>query len=109
MRPADPGPYGRLVLDRDGGVERIVEAKDATPDELAITLCNGGIMAVAAAHLFDLIDRLGTNNAKREYYLTDIVAIARGARSRRSTYVELPAEEVHRGQHPRRARRRPRR
>ena len=93
MRPADPGPYGRLVLDADGGVERIVEAKDASPAEFAITLCNGGIMAVAAEHLFELIDRLDTNNAKREYYLTDIVAIARG-RDLAVTYAELAAEEV---------------
>ena len=93
MRPADHTPYGRLVLDKDGGVERIVEAKDATPEEYAITLCNGGIMAVAAEHLFDLIDRLDTNNAKREYYLTDIVALAR-QRDLAVTYAELPAEEV---------------
>jgi bifunctional UDP-N-acetylglucosamine pyrophosphorylase/glucosamine-1-phosphate N-acetyltransferase len=93
MRPADHTPYGRLVLGEDGGVERIVEARDASPEEYAITLSNGGIMAVAAEHLFDLIDRLGTNNAKREYYLTDIVAIARG-RDLAVTYAELPAEEV---------------
>jgi bifunctional UDP-N-acetylglucosamine pyrophosphorylase/glucosamine-1-phosphate N-acetyltransferase len=93
MRPTDPGPYGRLVLDADGGVERIVEAKDASPAEFAITLCNGGIMAVAAEHLFDLVGRLGTNNAKREYYLTDIVAIAR-QRDLAVTYAELAAEEV---------------
>jgi bifunctional UDP-N-acetylglucosamine pyrophosphorylase/glucosamine-1-phosphate N-acetyltransferase len=93
MRPADPGPYGRLVLGSDGNVERIVEARDASPQEAAITLCNGGIMAVAAEHLFDLVDRLDTNNAKREYYLTDIVAIARGL-GLDVTYAELPAEEV---------------
>jgi bifunctional UDP-N-acetylglucosamine pyrophosphorylase/glucosamine-1-phosphate N-acetyltransferase len=93
MRPADPGPYGRLVLDADGGVVRIVEAKDTTQEEAAITLCNGGIMAVAAAHLFDLIDRLGVSNAKQEYYLTDIVGIAR-QRGLKVTFVELPADEV---------------
>ncbi len=93
MRPADPGPYGRLVLGAGGSVERIVEAKDASPAEAAITLCNGGIMAVAAEHLFDLVDRLETNNAKREYYLTDIVAIAR-QRGLAVTHIELPAEEV---------------
>jgi bifunctional UDP-N-acetylglucosamine pyrophosphorylase/glucosamine-1-phosphate N-acetyltransferase len=93
MRPADPSPYGRLVLGADGGVERIVEARDASPAEAAITLCNGGIMAVAAEHLFDLVDRLETNNAKREFYLTDIVAIAR-QRNLRVAYAELPAEEV---------------
>jgi bifunctional UDP-N-acetylglucosamine pyrophosphorylase/glucosamine-1-phosphate N-acetyltransferase len=93
MRPVDPGPYGRLVLGADGGVERIVEAKDASPGEAAIGLCNGGLMAVAAEHLFDLVDRLETNNAKREFYLTDIVGIAR-QRDLAVTYAELPAEEV---------------
>src|SRR5271168_1808330 len=78
MRPADPSPYGRLVLGTDNSVERIVEAKDASPAEATVTLCNGGIMAVAAEHLFDLVDRLENINAKREFYLTDIVGIARG-------------------------------
>jgi bifunctional UDP-N-acetylglucosamine pyrophosphorylase/glucosamine-1-phosphate N-acetyltransferase len=93
MRPTDSGPYGRLVLGADGGVERIVEATDATPEEAAITLCNGGIMAVAAAQLFELVDRLENINAKREFYLTDIVDIAR-RRDLAATCVELPAEEV---------------
>lgn len=93
MRPADHTPYGRLVLGGDGGVERIVEAKDASPDEFAITLCNGGIMAVEARHLFDLVGRLENINAKREFYLTDIVGIAR-SHDLRATYIELPAEEM---------------
>lgn len=93
MRPADPSPYGRLVLDADGTVARIVEARDADPDEAAITLCNGGIMAVAAEHLFDLVDRLEDSNAKHEFYLTDIVGIAR-RRGLPAAHVELPAEEV---------------
>ena len=93
MRPADPGPYGRLVLGAGGSVERIVEARDASAEEAAITLCNGGIMAVAAAQLFDLVGRLENINAKREFYLTDIVGIARG-RDLPTSHVELPAEEV---------------
>jgi bifunctional UDP-N-acetylglucosamine pyrophosphorylase/glucosamine-1-phosphate N-acetyltransferase len=93
MRPADPSPYGRLVLGTDNSVERIVEAKDASPAEATVTLCNGGIMAAAAEHLFDLIDRLETNNAKREYYLTDIVGIAR-QRDLATICIELPAAEV---------------
>jgi bifunctional UDP-N-acetylglucosamine pyrophosphorylase/glucosamine-1-phosphate N-acetyltransferase len=93
MRPADPAPYGRFVLDKGGTVARIVETKDANPEELKITLCNGGIMAVAAQHLFELVDRLENINAKREFYLTDIVGIAR-SRDLASTYIELPAEEV---------------
>ena len=93
FRPADPGPYGRLVLDRDGALVRIVEARDAGPDELAIGLCNGGIMALEAGRAFDLVDRIGNDNAKREYYLTDLVAIAR-AQDLLCRMIELPEEEV---------------
>ena len=93
MRPSDPAPYGRLVLDRDGGLLRIVEARDADPDELGIGLCNGGIMAIDARHAFDLVDRIGNDNKKREFYLTDIVAIAR-AQGLSCRVAELPAEEL---------------
>ena len=58
-------------------LERIVEAKDATEDERAISRCNGGLMAVDAALLRDLIPALSNENAAGEYYLTEIVALAR--------------------------------
>jgi bifunctional UDP-N-acetylglucosamine pyrophosphorylase / glucosamine-1-phosphate N-acetyltransferase len=93
MRPPDPGPYGRLVCDPEGALRHIVEARDAGPEERAIGLCNAGIMSVAAAHLFDLVDALDRNNAKREFYLTDIVAIARG-KGLDCGVVEIPAEEA---------------
>jgi bifunctional UDP-N-acetylglucosamine pyrophosphorylase/glucosamine-1-phosphate N-acetyltransferase len=93
MRPVDPSPYGRFVLDPEGGLDRIVEARDATPEEAAIRLCNGGIMAIDSRHLFDLVDRIGNDNAKREYYLTDIVSLAR-ADGLAARVVELPAEEL---------------
>jgi bifunctional UDP-N-acetylglucosamine pyrophosphorylase/glucosamine-1-phosphate N-acetyltransferase len=93
MRPADPGPYGRVVMGQDGEVLRIVEARDASPEERAIGLCNGGLMAIDSRYAFDLLDRIGNDNAKREYYLTDIVAIARG-QGLSCRVIELPAEEV---------------
>jgi len=93
MRPADPGAYGRLVTTADGALVRIVEARDASPEERAIGLCNAGIMMVAAPHLFDLIDALDRNNAKREFYLTDIVALAR-KRGLSCRTVEIPEEEA---------------
>jgi bifunctional UDP-N-acetylglucosamine pyrophosphorylase / glucosamine-1-phosphate N-acetyltransferase len=93
FRPTDPSPYGRFVLDRDGALERIVEARDAKPEEAAIGLCNGGIMAVDSRLLFALLDRIGNDNVKREYYLTDIVGIAR-ADGLTARVVELPADEV---------------
>ena len=73
---ADPGRYGRLIA-QDDALERIVEFKDATEDERAITLCNSGVICADRAQLFDLIAQVGKDNAAGEYYLTDIVALAR--------------------------------
>jgi bifunctional UDP-N-acetylglucosamine pyrophosphorylase/glucosamine-1-phosphate N-acetyltransferase len=75
--PADPAAYGRLVCGADGGLARIVEARDATAEEAAIGLCNAGIMAFDGARLPALLAEIGTENAKNEYYLTDAVEIAR--------------------------------
>lgn len=77
FRPADATGFGRLVTDAAGQVLRIVEHKDATDAEHAIGLCNSGILAVDGARLFGWLDRLTPNNAQSEYYLTDIVALAR--------------------------------
>lgn len=74
----DPGGYGRLVLDADGSLQAIVEAKDATPDQRAIRLCNSGLMAADATTLFTLLADVGSDNAKGEFYLTDVVMLARG-------------------------------
>jgi bifunctional UDP-N-acetylglucosamine pyrophosphorylase/glucosamine-1-phosphate N-acetyltransferase len=93
MRPADPSPYGRFVLAPDGALERIVEAADATPAEQAIGLVNGGIMVIQAQHLASLLDALDRDNAKGEFYLTDIVRIARRNRLLCRT-VELPVEQL---------------
>lgn len=73
---ADPGRYGRLVMQGDA-LERIVEFKDASEDERAITLCNSGLVACNSSTLFDLIAAVGNENASGEYYLTDIVELAR--------------------------------
>ena len=75
---ADPARYGRLVTQGDV-LDRIVEFKDATPKERAITLCNSGVMAAKASDLFSWIDQVGNSNASGEYYLTDCVGIARSA------------------------------
>jgi bifunctional UDP-N-acetylglucosamine pyrophosphorylase/glucosamine-1-phosphate N-acetyltransferase len=93
FRPADPGPYGRLVA-KAGALERIVEAKDASKAELKIGLCNSGFMAIDGRHLFDLIDRVDDKNAKREFYLTDIVKIAR-KKKLRCAYIEADEAELH--------------
>ncbi|MFY0645679.1 bifunctional UDP-N-acetylglucosamine diphosphorylase/glucosamine-1-phosphate N-acetyltransferase GlmU [Sulfitobacter geojensis] len=74
---ADPARYGRLVMDGQQ-LDRIVEFKDASEDERTITLCNSGVVACNADLLFDLIDAVDNKNASEEYYLTDIVGLARG-------------------------------
>lgn len=79
IRLAEPGGYGRLVLNARGELERIVEALDASQEERAITLCNGGLMAFDGARLFTLLDQIRNDNAKGEYYLTDMVGLARAA------------------------------
>ena len=93
FRAADPGPYGRLIVNKDGALERIVEAREATPAEREVDLCNAGAMAFDGAVLFDLLGRIQPDNAKKEYYLTDIVALAR-ARGRACAVVEAGEAEV---------------
>lgn len=73
---ADPGRYGRLVMN-EGALDRIVEFKDASDQEKAITFCNSGVIAADSETLFQLIDAVSNDNASGEYYLTDIIAIAR--------------------------------
>ncbi|MBS1158167.1 MAG: glmU [Proteobacteria bacterium] len=73
---ANPTGYGRIVRDAAGQVLRIVEEKDATPAEKAITEVNTGIMALPSAKLADWLGRLSNKNAQGEYYLTDVVALA---------------------------------
>ena len=75
----DPAGYGRVVRDGEGEVLAIVEHKDATADQLEITEINSGIMAFEAGFLVDALPRLGNDNAKGEYYLTDLVGLAREA------------------------------
>ncbi len=79
---ADPAKYGRLVVEGDA-LARIVEAKDASPAELSITLCNSGVISADCATLFDLISGVGNDNASGEYYLTDVVerATSKGLRA----------------------------
>jgi bifunctional UDP-N-acetylglucosamine pyrophosphorylase / glucosamine-1-phosphate N-acetyltransferase len=76
FQAADPGRYGRLIATGDA-LERIVEFKDATPQERGVTLCNSGVICADATTLAALVATVGNDNAAGEYYLTDIVAIAR--------------------------------
>lgn len=73
---ADPGRYGRLVT-KGETLEKIVEFKDTTDAERAITLCNSGVIMADCTALFQLIAKVGNENAAGEYYLTDIIGLAR--------------------------------
>lgn len=93
FRPSDPGAYGRIIADADGRIAKMVEYKDASPEERAETLCNSGLMAVRSADLFALLARVGNDNAAGEYYLPDIVMLAAGD-GRTSAVIETDAQEV---------------
>ncbi|WP_031231077.1 bifunctional UDP-N-acetylglucosamine diphosphorylase/glucosamine-1-phosphate N-acetyltransferase GlmU [Asticcacaulis sp. YBE204] len=75
---ADPGAYGRLIIEGDNDLSAIVEAKEASPEQLAITACNSGVLAADRATLFSLLGEVTNANAKGEYYLTDVVGLAKG-------------------------------
>ena len=94
FRCAPPHAYGRLVTDGQGGLERIVEDKDATPEEKQIDLCNSGAIALAGEHAWALLEAVGNDNAQGEYYLPDVVALAR-ARGLVCAYTECCEDEVH--------------
>ncbi|HEV2100248.1 MAG TPA: bifunctional UDP-N-acetylglucosamine diphosphorylase/glucosamine-1-phosphate N-acetyltransferase GlmU, partial [Stellaceae bacterium] len=93
MRPEDSAAYGRLVLAADGALDGIVEAAEATGQERISGLVNGGIMAIQACRAAELLDAIDPNNAKGEFYLTDIVGIAR-RRGLACRMTELPVEEL---------------
>jgi bifunctional UDP-N-acetylglucosamine pyrophosphorylase/glucosamine-1-phosphate N-acetyltransferase len=72
----DPGGYGRVLRNPAGGVERIVEEKDASVAQRAIREINAGFMALPARRLHDWLARIDNRNAQKEYYLTDLVSLA---------------------------------
>ncbi len=89
----DPGAYGRLITNDAGRLSAIVEAKDATPEELAVTFCNSGVMVIDGVHLLNLLEQVSNDNAKGEYYLTDIVEIA-NKQGLTCGVVQCPEDEV---------------
>jgi bifunctional UDP-N-acetylglucosamine pyrophosphorylase / glucosamine-1-phosphate N-acetyltransferase len=89
----EPGAYGRLVTDGSGNLSAIVEAAEATPEQKAITLCNGGILLFDAKKLWPLLDQLKDDNAKKEFFLTDCVSLAQKM-GEKCTYITLSKEEV---------------
>ncbi|MCH2546278.1 MAG: bifunctional UDP-N-acetylglucosamine diphosphorylase/glucosamine-1-phosphate N-acetyltransferase GlmU [Alphaproteobacteria bacterium] len=77
MYPADPAEYGRLVINSRRELEEIVEFKDASPVQRDIGLCNSGVMAIKGGKLLPLLAQIDDKNSKGEYYLTDLVKVAR--------------------------------
>jgi bifunctional UDP-N-acetylglucosamine pyrophosphorylase/glucosamine-1-phosphate N-acetyltransferase len=92
MRPDDPGRYGR-VIGADGLVERVVEWADATAAEREVGLCNAGVFCAPAVRMAAWLRAVRNDNAKGEFYLTDVVALAR-ADGERVAAVEAPFEEL---------------
>ena len=76
FRTENPDRYGRLVLDADGKLERIVEVSEAHTIDKPVELYNAGVMAVNGAKIIEFLEALSPENGKKEYYLTDIVRIA---------------------------------
>lgn len=72
----DPGGYGRVIRDAEGAVERVVEARDADPEQIRVRECNTGILSGPAATLREYVRRLDNDNAQNEYYLTDVIGMA---------------------------------
>lgn len=92
FRTGNPEGYGRLI-EENGQLCAIREHRDASAEELEITFCNGGMMAISGRLALDLIDSIGNDNAKGEYYLTDIVGIAR-ARGGSVVAIEADVQEI---------------
>lgn len=89
----EPGSYGRLITDKDGSLAAIREAKDASPAERAIRLCNSGVMAFRLDEPLAVLGEIGNANAKGEFYLTDAVEIVR-RRGGRAAFVVCDEDEV---------------
>jgi bifunctional UDP-N-acetylglucosamine pyrophosphorylase/glucosamine-1-phosphate N-acetyltransferase len=93
FHPKHPAEYGRLIVDENDELKAIIEFKEASEAERAIKLCNSGVVAIKADILRSLITKVKNDNAKGEYYLTDIVAIAKSD-GMKCSYIQTDEEEV---------------
>jgi bifunctional UDP-N-acetylglucosamine pyrophosphorylase/glucosamine-1-phosphate N-acetyltransferase len=93
FRSADPARYGRVITGDDGLVTRIVEYADASPKERTVDLCNAGVVCGGSAEMQRWLRAVRNDNAKAEYYLTDVVSLA-WADGRPVFAVEAPADEL---------------
>ena len=74
----EPGAYGRLI-EADGELQAIVEAKEASPEQLQVRLCNSGVIAGDWSKMLEALGKVTNDNAKGEYYLTDVIGLVRDA------------------------------
>ena len=86
-KPGDPAAYGRIILGEGDRIAKMVEYRDATPEEREVRLCNSGMMAVRASDLFRWLGEVKNDNAAGEYYLPDVVNIA-AAEGREAVVIE---------------------
>jgi bifunctional UDP-N-acetylglucosamine pyrophosphorylase/glucosamine-1-phosphate N-acetyltransferase len=93
MHVPPPSGYGRIVRDAAGQVLAIIEERNATPEQFALTECNSGVMCFDAAWLWQALDRIPRNQVKGEYYLTDLAEMAVAERGLGAA-VALPAADA---------------
>ena len=91
---AEPAGYGRIIRDSEGQIEAIIEHKDASPGQLQITEINTGVMALTTQLLASWLPQIGNQNAQGEYYLTDLIAIARSSGFKVNSVQPNSASEV---------------
>jgi UDP-N-acetylglucosamine diphosphorylase/glucosamine-1-phosphate N-acetyltransferase len=90
----DPTGYGRIVKDSEGGILRIVEQKDASDDEKSIKEINSGVYIIDKDSLFDSLKHISSDNASREYYLTDVVGILKSKNMKVGTFLIADNTEI---------------
>ena len=90
----DPTGYGRVIRSADGGLERIVEQKDATPEQLLVNEVNPSYYCFSSGSLFSALDEVKSNNSQGEYYITDVPAILKGHGKKVEVVEAVPAEDV---------------
>lgn len=90
----DPTGYGRVIRSADGGLERIVEQKDATPEQLLVNEVNPSYYCFNSGLLFSALDEVKSNNSQGEYYITDVPAILKGNGKKVEVVEAVPAQDV---------------
>jgi UDP-N-acetylglucosamine diphosphorylase/glucosamine-1-phosphate N-acetyltransferase len=90
----DPSGYGRIIKGEDGTIIKIVEERDATSKEKKVKEINSGIYCASCRFLFDAVSRIGNDNVQKEYYLTDMVEIARKMDFQVNAFLSYDSREV---------------